>query len=384
MKKFSIFAASAAILILASCGKDLGTATDKDDAAFEAIAKTALEKTIYPTYSALADKTEALNEALAALKVSKTDANVKAAADIFLAARACWEQSEAFLYGAASDFGIDPHIDSWPLDEDAFNRLMQSPAMLSALEGEEGAVYAGENLGNALLGFHGIEFILFEGGQPKKAADVTDNHLVYAIAVSGDLRNRTAQLDAAWRGEAAGERLALVEEELELQTTVGGGESYYGENMLGAGKAGSTYRSWTHAMQAILQGCADIADEVGTSKIGKAYYGTTEEDVNYIESPYSYNSITDFYDNLTSIENIYYGGPAANRDEAHSLHSWFAKNHKDVDASITSSLDAALAAVKGMKFPFVNNIKDQSNLAAIEAIAALQEKLSEAITTIAQ
>ena len=154
--------------------------------------------------------------------------------------------------------------------------------------------------------------------------------------------------------------------------------------MLGAGKAGSTYRSWTHAMQAILQGCADIADEVGTSKIGKAYYGTTEEDVNYIESPYSYNSITDFYDNLTSIENIYYGGPASNRDEAHSLHSWFAKNHKDVDASITSSLDAALAAVKGMKFPFVNNIKDQSNLAAIEAIAALQEKLSEAITTIAQ
>ena len=121
MKKFSIFAASAAILILASCGKDLGTATDKDDAAFEAIAKTALEKTIYPTYSALADKTEALNEALAALKASKTDANVKAAADIFLAARACWEQSEAFLYGAASDFGIDPHIDSWPLDEDAFN-----------------------------------------------------------------------------------------------------------------------------------------------------------------------------------------------------------------------------------------------------------------------
>ena len=29
-----------------------------------------------------------------------------------------WEQSEAFLYGAATAYGIDPHIDSWPLDKD--------------------------------------------------------------------------------------------------------------------------------------------------------------------------------------------------------------------------------------------------------------------------
>ena len=38
---------------------------------------------------------------------------------LFLQARQSWEESEAFLYGAATDFGIDPHIDTWPLDVEA-------------------------------------------------------------------------------------------------------------------------------------------------------------------------------------------------------------------------------------------------------------------------
>ncbi|MBR6330441.1 MAG: peptidase M75, partial [Bacteroidales bacterium] len=77
---------------------------------------------------------------------------MQAACDKFLEARAWWEKSEAFLFGAAGDYGVDPHIDSWPLDEDAFNTLMNSPAMIQALDAEDGDVVAGERLGNALLG----------------------------------------------------------------------------------------------------------------------------------------------------------------------------------------------------------------------------------------
>ena len=36
----------------------------------------------------------------------------------FTNARREWERSEAFLYGAAANNEIDPHIDSWPLDHD--------------------------------------------------------------------------------------------------------------------------------------------------------------------------------------------------------------------------------------------------------------------------
>ncbi|MCQ2146071.1 MAG: peptidase M75 [Bacteroidales bacterium] len=373
-----VLAFAAGLFILSSC--EGGVDVDNHDKDFEAIAEVFLNNTVYPTYSALADDSEKLVADLEAVINDKSDANIKKACSTFLSARAQWELSEAFLFGAATDFGIDPHIDSWPLDVDGFNDLMSSPAILSKLEGEDGSAYAGAKLGNELLGFHGIEYVLFENGAAKPASKITKEELVYAVAVAGDLRDRTAQLDAAWRGEASGNRLSMVEDDLELNTTVAGGDLYYGENLLSAGKAGSTFRSWTHAMQAILQAAADIADEVGTSKIGKAHTG---EDVSYIESPYSYNSITDFIDNITSVENVYYGGVKGNRDESKSLHAWFSKNDPDVDAAISGAISNALAKISSMKAPFVNNISDASCDAAMSACASLVETLENAIQFVA-
>ena len=85
---------------------------------YQAIADQFTKNTVIVTYTGLADQTEALVEKLKALKADKTDDNVKSVCETFLNARAWWEKSEAFLFGAASDFGIDPHIDSWPLDLD--------------------------------------------------------------------------------------------------------------------------------------------------------------------------------------------------------------------------------------------------------------------------
>ena len=109
------------------------------------------------------------------LKANKIQTNVNAAAATFIEARHWWEMSEAFLFGAASDFGIDPHIDSWPLDEDAFNNLMGSPNMIAMLVTDEDGTVAGEQLGNALLGFHGIEYILFRDGQPRNVDEINDD-----------------------------------------------------------------------------------------------------------------------------------------------------------------------------------------------------------------
>ena len=68
-------------------------------------------------------------------------------------ARANYEKSEAFLMGAAADFSIDPHIDSWPLDLDQLWTLLSSPNMVNKLDGEDGPEYANTNLGQNLLGF---------------------------------------------------------------------------------------------------------------------------------------------------------------------------------------------------------------------------------------
>ena len=51
-----------------------------------------------------------------------------------LEARAWWEKSEAFLYGAATDFGIDPHIDSWPLDLDGLQTALKNTEQVEIVD----------------------------------------------------------------------------------------------------------------------------------------------------------------------------------------------------------------------------------------------------------
>ncbi len=218
-KTAALIAASILLTVnFSSCNKDPQDNTEEaNKATKEAIVKQYLNHTVYPTYASLANEAQNLVERLEALKANPTQANVNAAAATFLEARHWWEMSEAFLFGAASDFGIDPHIDSWPLDEDAFNNLMGSPNMIAALANDEDGTVAGEQLGNALLGFHGIEYILFREGQPRNVDEINDDMLTYVVAVSRDLRNRCFQLEVSWNADAPQAHKDLMEE-LELNT----------------------------------------------------------------------------------------------------------------------------------------------------------------------
>ncbi len=368
-----------ATLTLASCEKENNNDVVDDDMQAQAIVEQFVEHTVSPTHTALAANTEALANQLAALKANPTDAGVQQACETFLAAREQWEKSEAFLFGAAGDFGIDPHIDSWPLDEDAFNTLMSSPAMLEALDAENGDVVAGERLGNALLGFHGIEYILFRNGQPRSANDITADQWKYVVAVAGDLRNRCYQLEVGWLGDAAPAAHIEKLDDLEMPYTVAGGDYSYGENLKNAGVAGSTYSSRQAALMAILQGCSDIADEVGSSKIYAAWHG---EDVTYIESPYSYMSITDFRNNIVSIQNAYMGGVASQRNESRSLHSYMHQMDAALDAKVVAAIENALAKIDAMPAPFALHYSDAANGEAVEACAELSDALGEAIDAV--
>ncbi len=234
-KMISMTTVLAVVMMFASCKHDNNTEEFGDENA-AAVAAQFVDHTVAPTYVSLAANAESLANQLANLKVNPTDAGVREACETFLAAREQWEKSEAFLFGAAGDFGIDPHIDSWPLDEDAFNTLMNSPAMLQALDGEDGDVVAGERLGNALLGFHGIEYILFSAGQPKAASAITSDQWTYVAAVAGDLRNRCYQLEVGWIGDAAPASHIAKLDDMEMGYTVAGGDLSYGENMKHAGQ----------------------------------------------------------------------------------------------------------------------------------------------------
>lgn len=381
MKKnlFIISVLCTMMCMMVSCHKDEQVKTV--DEIHAAILEQYVSNTISPTYKNLATNTEQLVTDLQALRADKSQSNLNHACETFLTARAWWEKSEAFLFGAASDFGIDPHIDSWPLDVDAFNTMMANTAQIQAMDAEDGDEYAGEKLGNSLLGFHGIEYILFSNGAPKSVSEITDLQLIYAIAVAGDLRNRCYQLEVSWIGNAAPKAHRDKVEDLELNSTVNGGDFSYGENLRKAGTLGSTYPSSASGLMAIIDGCRTIADEVGTSKIGKPFNG---EDPNYIESPYSHKSIEDFYNNILSIENAYYGGVEGQRNEENSLHSYIKSLNEDLDSRVAAAINNAKNKIHAMPAPFVQNYTSSANGDAIVACQSLDAILSEVNTLISQ
>lgn len=375
----SIAFATMIVLGTVSCSDSEGSGGDADQEILEKAVPQYVNNVVISTYKSLADETIDLYDALVELKAEKNNDNVKKAVAEWIATRKYWELSEAFLFGAAADFGIDPHIDTWPLDKAALVSLLSNSDYLASMDSEDGPAWAGEKLGPSLLGFHGIEYILYADGQIKDADQITNDQLIYAVAVAGDLRNQCIRLEAAWAGfdNVSDDKQKLIEE-FELGITMGN-KSYYGADMINAGKAGSTYRTILDANEAILDGCVTIADEVATMKIGKPHTG---EDPNYLESPYSYNSKTDFIDNIISIRNAYLGyiadplalvsGPIP------SVSKYFEANNPVLNTKVINAIDNAIAKIEAIPYPFDTNYSSTEAGDAMDACNDLAAVLTEA------
>ena len=383
--------------------KDDNKISEKEQA-MQAITDQYVNNVIFPIYQSLASQTSTLFDQLVDAK-SKFRAGTLTQSDIdklcttFIAARSAWEQSESFLYGAATDFGIDPHIDTWPLDRTALAKALSSKEIIEDLDDlDEGGIDNARALvGEQQLGFHGIEFIIFRDGKNRSLAalkgveddeafegrNITgEQELIFAAAVAGDLRDKCFQLEVSWLGEQAPESHQERVEECEFPTTVAGGESSYGENLLNATKAGSTMSTWRGVMSTILvAGCSNICAEVAGQKIGQAYLGT---DPDYIESPYSQRSYYDFFDNISSIQYSLYGnqGTTAN---ANSIMAYLQKYNATMATDLKAKLDAALTALSTAKAgtPFVVESHSANAKAAMDAINALDDKLNEVASWIA-
>ena len=397
MKNRFILSMAAVAIALTACDD---SKKEENLSSFENDIKAAVEQyvpgVVYSTYNDLAAESAQLYDLLAAAAdkgvEDLTQADIDAICRKFLQARQSWEESEAFLYGAATDFGIDPHIDTWPLDVEALATALSNAEQVAALEGEDGIAYASAKLGAELLGFHGIEFILFRDGQNRtvNALQGNEDHeafsgktvtgaqeLLYAAAVAGDLRDNCYRLSVSWNPDAP---QAWQErcEELEVPVTLSGSDKTYGENMLGAAQAGSTYATWQETASSILvAGCSNICNEVANVKMGNAHSG---EDVNYIESPYSKKSFQDFIDNILSIQYSLYGKAGAAAPESKSLIN-ILKNYKyDGAEALQTKLNESVNALKECqkKGAFVDIYRDNAVQDAMDVINELDEELNKA------
>ena len=405
MKTFKLIGVMAlAAATLLSCNKDpkAEAGLTEQEKALKAAVEGYVPGVIYKIYDNLADETETLYNQLADLKKKDTysQADIDRICATFLSARKWWEQSEAFLYGAATAYGIDPHIDTWPLDKDKLAISLSNAKTIASLD-EDGAG-AVDGVSAASLGFHGIEFILFREGKNRTVAALSGveddeafadrnvtgkSEVIFAVAVAEDLRNYCFELQAAWDPDCPASRLELVEA-LELNTVMDNGWTY-GENMLQTGNAGSTYRSWPEAVSSILvAGCSNICNEVANTKIGTAHYVNSQNyNPDYIESPYSKKSYQDFKDNILSIQYSLYGGQGLDKAASASIMQFVKDNGWAKASSLESalkdavaSLDACIASGKA----FVDDPTAAVAETAIVKINALDALLNEAADWIAK
>lgn len=428
--KTGLFMALMAVMPMSftSCSSDddntTRTEADVKNTALQNIVNNYVNNVVYPTYTNLANETWNLYDGLVSLQTkltagTLTDSDIDAVCETFLKARAYWEESEAWLYGPADVLGIDPHIDTWPLDRSELATLL-SGENYSKLEGEAGIEYvSSQNQGASQLGFHGVEFVLFRNGENRSAADLTGyetddaftantvtgaQELVYAIAVAGDLRDWCSRLEYAWLGDAAATNHIARCTTRGFQIKLDGLTNYYGAELLAANTS-ELFKTWRLAMSYILvDGCSNICAEVADQKMGQPYRAATgtatsdeqkdEEYVGreYIESPYSHKSFVDFRDNIESIKNALYGNIDGTTYEANSIMAYLTTYNPSLATTLQTNLTAATASLdacinNGTAFVTIINNNNTAGLAlvsaAMSAISTLDETINEANTWIA-
>ena len=134
--------------------------TNADETAYKSILGNYVDNIVVATYADLKNKAQALRDAARAFAASPTQNNLNTAADAWRATRIPWEQSESFLYGPADLLGLDPSLDSWPLDQsDIYTILNDNKQTVDEIRNEIND--------EAVRGFHTIELLLFKNGNPR-------------------------------------------------------------------------------------------------------------------------------------------------------------------------------------------------------------------------
>lgn len=306
---------------------------------------------VLATYTDLDNKAGELLVAVKALAENTTQANLENAQQAWVATRKPWEQSEAFLFGPVDTQGLDPALDSWPVDRVSLKAVLDSNDELTA-------DFVKDGLEDTQKGFHTIEFLLFREGDQHKVSDIADRELEYLVASTEYLKESTSQLRLAWSPE---------------------GENF-SHTVASAGEGNAVYPSQSSAVQEMVNGMITIADEVANGKISDPY---NEEDTTLVESQFSFNSISDFQDNIRGIQNVYMGKFT---NDGQGLNEFVNGQDADLDSRFQSEIKNAIDAIGAIPDPFRDSITANKSAvqAAIDAVSTVHLSLEQDILPLVQ
>lgn len=301
------------------------------------------ERVVVPTYAWLAQEALELQTAVNALADSPDETRHEQAREAWVATRKPWEQSEGFLFGPVDTLGLDPALDTWPVNKTDLDAVLAS--------GDALTVEYVANLDPSLKGFHTIEYLLFGESASKDIGDFTAREFEYLTAVTAELATNADTLADSWtHGVDGADPYADV-------------FSSAGENAI--------YPSLASAAQEIVEGMIGICDEVANGKIADPF---DSQDTSLVESQFSFNSLADFTDNLNSVRNAYLGDVPGAGSEGVGLNEYVAAQDSDLDARIQDGMEASIAALGAIPWPFRDAILDAD---AADEIVAAQEAIND-------
>ena len=97
-----------------------------------------------------------------------------------------------------------------------------------------------------------------------------------------------------------------------------------------------------------------------------------------VESPHSWNSVTDFVDNIVSVRNAYLGTLDGSRSKV-SVSAHVASKNNGIDANVQAKISAAIAALEALPRPFRNYIYVDTDAASKAKIKAAVDACNDLV-----
>ncbi|MGC4037750.1 MAG: imelysin family protein [Chitinophagaceae bacterium] len=339
---YAVAFAAVTVIAIPACHKnDDSGSTDVTKLKTDILADAA-NTVIVPSYTDLSAKAGQVLSTVQALNTTTNDANLTAARAAWQAIRQTWEQSEAWLIGPVESDNIDPRIDTWPVDFNSLDSILNTSNTL-----DEAYV---NDLDDALKGFHPIEYLLWGQDGNKAAADFTAREKEFLLALAQNLNTLCSDVKASWTGG-------------------------YANSFATAGTSGNaTYPTTKSAYEALVDGMSGICEEVANGKMKEPFDAPVGEGQQFEESPFAKNSMIDFTNNIQGILKMYQGQFTSDGKGVEDL----VRNYNlSLDNEIKTKHAAAITAMNAVTDPF-----GEATVSQRTQISNAMDKINDLLSTL--
>lgn len=356
----SLISILVSVTLLAACDSD-----NNDDPTFDFDATPMItnltEDVIVSGYVSLNTKADTFYDATVTLLNDQTEDNLLAAQQAWKDVRQPWEQGESHIFGPVDSLGIDPHLDTWPLNTSDLEDLLETQSSFTA--------ESVTNSNDDVQGFHTMEFLLFGDGVEdniKAITEMTTLEIEYLVAAAEVFKGYTDDLEDAWVVAAdSTDENSLPYKDYLLETD------------------NEFYSSQVGVVEELINGLIGIVDEVGNGKIAEPFGADIEStDTSLVESQYSWNSLADFTNNITGVQNVYRGefdGEADAQGIIDFVDAADSELATRVDDEIATAIANIIAIAGEDDLPFRQAINDADARVriqtAIDSLTTLQASL---------